>query len=664
MIRTAGPLRQSTDVWPDLWRRTMEAARTPRIRTAYEFTRDEFIPHTGPFAYLPFDWRRQPFSRLLLDEYENRQWRRRIITGPSQTGKSLFGFVVPCMHHLFEQGDDVILGLPDMDMAKDKWERDIRPAIEASRYGSLLPTSGRGSRGGTPDSIVFRNGKTLKFMSGGGGDKSRAYFTARVVVVTETDGMDLSSETSREADKISQLETRTKAYGSRARIYLECTVSTAEGRTWREYQAGTCSKIVRPCPHCGGSVTPEREHLVGWQDADNKIEARDKAHFVCPACEMPWTEEERRAANLQGRLLHRGQSVVDGEIVGDAPQTDTLGFRWTAADNHFVTAGDLGADEWVASRAIDEENSQKAMCQFVWAMPPAPSLTHGEFLTEMALYARAYEWPRGTVPEGCDFLTIGVDVHKSRLYWVVVAWWKNATGHVVAYGFYESRSTEIGTEQGVFDALTALDRETLSAGWTWKGPQARVADRIFVDSGWLPRPVYELTRGRQPRLFSTKGYGMGQRTMHQYSKPQKKGGAIVDIGENYHVVILDAGSGRQNEVLYLIEFDADYWKTWATRRLTTGIGQPGAVTLFRGKAGDHTDFVRQILAQKINPDTGKWEPVRQTDHYLDAYTLACVSAATLGVSPLPPAVAPAAQQQPITVARTDEQPYFVLERTI
>jgi phage terminase large subunit GpA-like protein len=111
-------------------------------------------------------------------------------------------------------------------------------------------------------------------MSGGGGDKSRAGFTSRVVVITETDGMDQPGLTSREADKITQLEARTRAYGSRKRIYMECTVSTEQGRTWQEYTQGTQSRIVLPCPHCKAWVSPEREHLTGWQGADSQAAAR------------------------------------------------------------------------------------------------------------------------------------------------------------------------------------------------------------------------------------------------------------------------------------------------------------------------------------------------------------------------------------------------------
>src|SRR5678816_4563381 len=148
------------------------------------------------------------------------------IRDSTQSGKTLACFVIPLLYHLFELGETVICGLPDMDMAADKWREDILPVIERSRYRQLLPSSGGGSRGGRVETIQFANGATLKYMSGGGSDKSRAGFTSRVVVITETDGMDQSGGRSRESDKITQLEARTRAYGSRKRIYI-CLLYTS-----------------------------------------------------------------------------------------------------------------------------------------------------------------------------------------------------------------------------------------------------------------------------------------------------------------------------------------------------------------------------------------------------------------------------------------------------
>ena len=262
------------------------------------------------------------------------------------------------------------------------------------------------------ETIRFGNGATLKFMSGGGGDKSRAGFTASVLVVTETDGMDSPGNASREADKITQLEARTRAYGDRKRVYLECTVSTENGRTWREYRQGTKSRIVLPCPGCKGWVTPEREHLTGWQAASSRAEAKAAGAFSCPACGQVWSDQERVEANLGARVLHDGQTIDEnGGVSGEPPQTDTLGFRWSAVNNLFLSPGEIAADEWRASRASDEEAAEREMRQFVWALPLAPSAWRQAQLEPHQLTARMVAgMNRGVAPVGSQFLTLGVDL--------------------------------------------------------------------------------------------------------------------------------------------------------------------------------------------------------------------------------------------------------------
>lgn len=135
------------------------------------------------------DCAHQPFTGLWFDEVDSSRWWRFVATGPSQSGKTLSCFVIPLLYHLFEIGETVICGLPDMDMAADKWREDLLPVIERCRYRELLPSKGGGRRGGRVQTVQFANGATLKFMSGGGSDKSRVGFTSRVVVITETDGM-------------------------------------------------------------------------------------------------------------------------------------------------------------------------------------------------------------------------------------------------------------------------------------------------------------------------------------------------------------------------------------------------------------------------------------------------------------------------------------------
>jgi phage terminase large subunit GpA-like protein len=327
-------------------------SRAPAVRPIGQWVEEEIILPEGPHKGERYRHSRHPASRLWFAELDSHRWNRTAATGPTQNGKTLMCYVLPVLHHLFELKETVIVGLPTIEMANDKYSRDLLPTIEASRYRDLLPTSGEGSRGGmVKREIKFKNGASLRFMSGGGRDQKRAGYTSRVLAVTEVDGLDEAGRSSREADKIEQLEGRTRAYGRRGKqVYLECTVSVESGRIWQEWTSGTQSKLVRPCPHCGAWVSPEREHLVGWRDAVDEEEASEKSHFICPDCGHPWSESERWESAAKAKLVHRGQEVTpDGDIVGEAPRTKTLGFRWSAIDNPFTTAADLGAEEWIAT---------------------------------------------------------------------------------------------------------------------------------------------------------------------------------------------------------------------------------------------------------------------------------------------------------------------------
>jgi phage terminase large subunit GpA-like protein len=175
---------------------------------------------------------------------------------------------------------------------------------------------------------------------------------------------------------------------------MECTVSTEQGRTWQEYQQGTRSRIALPCPDCKAWVTPEREHLVGWQGAENQAAARGNGEFGCPACGIVWSVEQLREANQRGRLLHGDQAIdEDGRLVGDPPPTDTLGFRWSAVNSLFLLPEDLAADEWRASRSADEDNAEREMRQFVWCLPAALSEWQDTPLDEHQLAARMINLP-------------------------------------------------------------------------------------------------------------------------------------------------------------------------------------------------------------------------------------------------------------------------------
>jgi phage terminase large subunit GpA-like protein len=515
-----------------------------------------------------------------------------------------------------------------MDMAADKWREDILPAIEQSRFRDLLPRRGGGSRGGRVESLQFGNGATLKFMSGGGGDKSRAGFTSRVVVITETDGMDQPGLTSRESDKITQLEARTRAYGNRKRIYMECTVSTEQGRTWQEYLQGTRSRIVLPCPFCEAWVSPERDHLTGWQGAESQAAARSTGAFSCPSCGEFWNAEERVTANQQARLLH-GEQIIDhcGQLQGSRPASDTLGFRWSAVNNLFALPGDLAADEWRSSRSPDEENTEREMRQFVWCLPVAPARWEDSSLEAHELAARMTDLPRGVIPQSAQQLTAAIDLGKYLAHWILMAWSPGACGHIVDYGRLEIASADLGVEKAILLALREF-RDKVLEGWPVgvAGGQKMVPNHVWVDAGYMTPVVYAFCREAAERFLPVVGRGASQQHRQWYNRPTRTGSIVKHVGEGFHF------NWQPAEQLHLGEVDADYWKTWVHQRLTTPLGSPGAMSLFQAASDDHLALAKHLTAEKKIEEfiagkgvVTKWERLRRQNHWFDAIYNACAA---------------------------------------
>lgn len=612
-----------------------------------------------------FSCRRQPFSALWFDLIDETQpnaassYPERVVTGPSQSGKTLIGFVIPILYHLFEMGENVIAAVPDGDMVRDKWEADIEPVLSSTRYAALMPAGGKGSKGGMSNSIKFGNGSILRFMTAGGSDKSRAGFTSRVVCMTETDGFDVRTSTSDEADKIEQIEARMRSYPlKRRRFYKECTVSVEEGHTWRRYLAGTASRLVIPCGHCGAWVTPAREHLHGWQDAESDTMAVDGTSFHCPSCGESWSEAERVAANQRVQVVHRGQEIdADGNIIGDPPETFTLGFRWSAVNNLLVPACDVGLDEWRATRAVDEDNEERKLCQFVWAVPYKPSLEDRTKLTPEMLQRRQNVLGRGALPENCKQITVGIDTNLKSLHWTAIAWDESdpQRGYVIDYG-QQPVSLQAAWHVSFDEAIRELIYKKLGTGWT----QGARVDRIAIDSRWETDSVITaIKRLRDSRVRPFMGLGAGHWARSK-PVPTKHNKETVWIGDQcYERVIAKHGC-------IVLFADANYWKTWLHSRLVLDIQDQvpaGAVTLYAtSDKNPHAAFARQLTAERetIVYEQGKgyqkiWESVRSDNHYLDSTYIACVLANRFRVRK---SVAVRAAPASVPAGYNDEAPTF------
>lgn len=618
------------------------AAMAPPPRTRREFLeQDVWIPD-GPYKGEQFRYDRLPFTRLLVDAMDSALWAETFVTGPSQSGKTLIAHVVPPIYVAAELRRNLVIAMPDMRMVSNKWLVDFEPVFRASpKLRQLLPTSGPGSQGGTvKDTVRLANGVVIKFMTAGGDDVARAGFTAEGgVFVTEAARFSHASEVSVEADPLDQLRARMQSLARRdRRLTVEGTVTTELELPWSAREHSTQSTIVTPCPHCRAWISPERDNLTGWEEAESDLEAAEEAWWFCPSCGEQITEEERRDSNQQCQLLHAGQSIDKrGRITGEPPRTERLFFRWSAWHNLLLTAADIAPDEWKASRLEEHsearELAEKKLCQFVWCMPWSPPDIAVQALQVGDVSRRASELTKGELPDDTEWLTIGVDCGMYWIHWVAIAWRASRCAHVAEYeaipvlarGEGESAvERQDAVKVRLWESLDALHKRCL-LGWTG-GSKRRGPDRVLVDAGWLSQVIHAWCRQRGQPYFPSYGRGTGQRSGHVYSHPHKRTSEIRYVGEQYHL--------RRHREYRTLDYwmDSDYWKNELHRMLPVTPEQPGSLTLFRDVQTQHKTFERHLLAErlvkKVDPRHGPVEvfenPEGKANHFFDASYAACV----------------------------------------
>jgi len=325
--------------------------------------------------------------------------------------------------------------------------------------------------------------------------------------------------------------------------------------------------------------------------------------------------------------------VVDGDL----PQTDTLGFRWSAVNNLLLTAGDLGADEWRASRSADEENAEREMRQFVWCLPAQALKWQQISLEAQEIVGRTCDLPRGILPGDTQFLTAAMDLGKYLTHWIVVAWREGAIGHIVDYGRIEVASADIGVEQALLLAMRQF-QEMCTAGWPRYGMTETKAPEIaFIDAGYMAPVVYAFCREAGRRYLPSVGRGAAQQRAQWYNRPTQTGSIVKHIGEGCHL------NDLKTEHLMLAEVDADHWKTWVHERLKTPMASPGAILLYRGTSQEHLSLARHLTAERKVEEfiAGKglvvrWERVQKNNHWFDALYNACAAGHLAGVRLIAP----------------------------
>ena len=556
------------------------------------FASEEVRLPKGPRRGLLYDPDFAPFNRFIFDAIMDPYWRKVSAVGPTQNGKTLICTNIPLLYFLFEQREDVIFGLPSMDLASGMWLEKLNPVIEDSIYKDLLPTKGAGSRGGSFSAVRFKNGVNLRFMGAGGGAEQMSSHTAKYVIMTEVDKMDQSRGEGTEADPVSLIQNRCDAFED-SKIVMECTVTNEQGRIWQEAMVnGSGGEIYVPCPKCNFFQELNKEGLTF--DPESAVSAEETARYKCAKCETLWDNSMRLEALNTPKLVHRGQYIDnDGNVSGPLPPTKNFGIHYNVLHSPMQSLAKTAGQQWEADRS-DLKEVKKAMIQSKWAIPYRDEDIDREqiSLTTLRKLAEQSDYRLKEVPEWSNSLIMTVDIQKGYLFWQVEAYNVNSLDSIVyEYGTVDQRED---TDEGFFRMMQEINEISIEIG----------CDMKMVDTGYR----YDLLSPwlkRNPSWYGVKGIGKGQKARLTGKKDIYKLDGIFrirvqDDGNRIWFIEVDNTKALVHD-RYLIEGDVE------GRRFV-----PSDV--------DITWLKSMTAEQRVWDELGEdftWEKTRRRNDYLD-----------------------------------------------
>lgn len=390
----------------------------------------------------------------------------------------------------------------------------------------------------------------------------------------------------REAGALALAKQRTKGYRKTglAKIIVYSTPTTETGPIYTDYMAGDQRKLHVRCPHCqADQVMVWRSFKIDMELAKtNAPAAVSGAHYECPHCKQPWTDDDRYQA-IDGGTWKPTATPQD-------PKCRSLHHpSWCSK---FVTCSYLAA-QWIKA-----QESQSALQDFVNSECGEPFVAienrirdavflelegeykEGECFADAEVYAQQYEGKQRTV-------LMGVDVQKG--YFVPVV-----------------RQFVEGGDSGLVWCGDVPNLEAVDALAARLGVQY-----VFMDQRYRTREVQEWAANHAGYIPC---YGTSRRSRALYSSNAFN----VDEGRREQ---------RAGRVIEVIEFDPDMLKDILAVQIQRAAGSRRWMVP-RGYAM-HSKYCEQMTAERcIN---GRWvNPQQRPNHFWDAEGLALLAAIRLG----------------------------------
>ncbi|UVY00406.1 MAG: terminase large subunit [Bacteriophage sp.] len=529
---------------------------------------------------MPGPWRNEktPYLKEIMDEFINYDTEEIIFCKPSQVGgteamQNMLGYVIQ------QDPSPTLIVYPTDTLAESISKNRLEPMIRASKPLRKLYNENESSK------LELQFDGMYLSLNGANSPSALASKAIKYLFLDEVDKYPGASK--KEADPIRLARERTKTFTNQRKIYMTSTPTLQTGHIWQALQGADIEKhYFVPCPHCGEYIELKFSNLrfPSGDDLDNS-ERADMAVYVCQECGCKITDQDR------DNMIRYGEWR---EVRRNTKASKKVAFWINTLYSPFVRFSEI------VKEFLDSKDNPDLLQNFVnsWLAEPWEDTklkTDADMVME-----RQTDLPQLVVPSWARYLTAGVDVQETCLYWTIRAWGPYITSQNITHG----------------QALSFQDIEsTMNTPYLTESGEQVIVSLCLIDSGYDADSTYDFCATNSEWAMPVKGASNPMMSHFKTSKINK----------------VDSKAYGMNLVLV----DGDKYKDMIASRMRKDNGK-GAWMVYEGC---DREYAEQVTSEhKVNEKSGsrivqRWRPKHShiDNHYLDCEVYSLAAADILGV---------------------------------
>lgn len=472
---------------PDLRKRALKFLIPPPKLRLSEWIEEHIRLPEGTSA-LPGKVRLWNYQRGIADAISDPAIERVTVVKPTRVGFTML-LTGALGSYVANEPSPILALLPTEADCRDYVVSDLEPVFEATPVLRGLISAEADETG--RNTLMSRRfpGGSLKIVAAKAPRNLRRH-TARVLIIDEADGMDVTAEGS----PLILAERRTLSFANRKIITGSTPTFEDTSHVLRAYANSDQRVFQVPCPSCGFFTE------IMWTHIEWEPDKPETAAFRCPACKG-LIDEKHKTGMVNAGVWKITQPHIQGHA----------GFRLNSLVSSLANAS------WkkLAQEFVEAKGHQDKLQGFVNTILAQGWREAGEEIDETSLIARAEDYDLNNIPVAVLLITAGVDVQDDRVEITFLGWARDGSiyvlGHVVVWG----ASIDDSTWMEVDDVLKTTFKHP-------KGGTLKVQSAI-IDSGdgGITDLVYKFCTPRFNRkIMAGKGVS-GTRPFVQASKSAK-----------------------------------------------------------------------------------------------------------------------------------------------